>query len=59
MLVSLLIMLLSEPNDPIIFGVVREFKSQSECIQFLAKSEAPEEVKSKMRCLAVVKPVEV
>lgn len=58
MLIALLVMLLSEPGEPIVFAVVGDFKSQSECVQFIAKADVPDEMRRRLSCLPVVKPVE-
>ena len=56
--IGLLIILLSDPkDDKIVFGVVEQFNSYSECVKILRDADLPH--KDRMMCLPVVKPKEV
>lgn len=55
-IIGLLIILLSDPGEPPVFGVVKEFKNQAECIKFLRDNDLPH--KERVMCMAVVKPLE-
>lgn len=60
MFIAWLVLILSNPGEPVVFGVLRDdFKSRSDCIQYVANLEVPEEVKSKLRCLPIMRPVEI
>jgi hypothetical protein len=55
--IGLLVILLSDPkDDKVVFGVVHEFKSQSDCVKFLRDADLPG--KERLVCMAVVKPLE-
>ncbi len=56
MLISLLIILLSGPGEPVVFGVVGEFKSQAECMAMLRLDEVPDDLRRRLSCIEVKKP---
>lgn len=56
MMFGLLILLLSGPGEPPVFGVVKEFETVNDCWTFLIKSDIPH--KDKLMCLEVRKPQE-
>lgn len=56
-IIGLLVILLSDPkDDKIVFGVVNEFKTYSECVKFLRDADLPH--KERLACMAVVPPKE-
>ncbi|WP_395406243.1 hypothetical protein ACHMW6_06105 [Pseudoduganella sp. UC29_106] len=56
MLISLLIILLSGPGEPVVFGVMGEFRNQSECWATVREAEMPDEMRRKLSCIEVRKP---
>lgn len=59
MLIVLLVLMLSKPGEPVVFGVAGEFKTQSECIQFVSRLEETDDFKARLSGIQVVKPREV
>lgn len=56
--IGLLVILLSDPKDErVVFGVVHEFKSQSECVKFIRDHEDFPN-RERLACMAVVPPKE-
>lgn len=59
MFITILIYLLSNPGELILFGVLGEFKTQSECVQKVATMDVPEDTRKKLACMEIRKPVEI
>lgn len=55
MLIALLIILLSEPGEPAVFGVMQEFKTPAECIQAVRNADIPDSMKRRLSCIEIKK----
>lgn len=59
MFVTLLIVLMSDPGQPQLFGVLDQFKTVVECRKAIENWDAPPNVKERLSCMEVKKPVEI
>lgn len=60
MFITILVILLSKPEDPVIMGVVEHFKSPSECVKAIAvNSRFTDEEKRNLRCIEIRLPKEI
>lgn len=57
-IVVLLVILLSKPGDPVVFGVVHQFPDIAACYRAIERVDATPKEKEAMACLPVLKPQE-
>jgi hypothetical protein len=55
MLMAILIILLSNPGEPTVFGVMGEFERAADCMRAIRDADVPDEVKRKLACIEVKK----
>lgn len=58
MFIALLIVLLSKPGEPVVFGVIGELPNMSACATALARMDITDEERSKLACIEVKKQKE-
>jgi len=55
MFMALLIILLSGPGEPVVFGVMGEYKNAGECLATIRDADLPDEMRRKLACIEVKK----
>ena len=55
MLVAILVFILSQPGEPVILGILDEFKTPAECLKAVRDMNVPDEHRNKFACIEIKK----
>ncbi len=58
MFIVLLVLILSNPDEPLMFGVVKKFDDSASCYKYLQNMDVSDEKKKNLGCIEIRKSVE-